>query len=62
MISEEARSNRSHEKPLSSEFIGSLLNISPCADGRYSSVDQRVRRAIMKIREHLAQLAEGADE
>lgn len=62
LVAAEAESNRSFQKPLSSEFIGSLLNIPPCVDGRYSTVDQRVRRAILKIREHLAQTAEGGDE
>lgn len=54
MIMQEADANRLHQKPLSSEFIGSLLSIPPCADGRYSTVDQRVRRSIVRIRDHLA--------
>jgi DNA-directed RNA polymerase specialized sigma24 family protein len=62
VVAEEAESNLSHHKPLSSEFIGCMLNIPPCADGRYSTVDQRVRRAIVRIREHLAQAAEEGDE
>jgi hypothetical protein len=61
MVLHEADANRRHQKPLSSEFIGSLLNISPCTDGRYSTVDQRVRRAIVRIREHLALAAEETD-
>jgi hypothetical protein len=62
MVLQEADANRGHQKPLSSEFIGSLLNIPPCTDGRYSTVDQRVRRAIVRIREHLAQAAEERDQ
>jgi hypothetical protein len=62
VVSQEAESNRTHHKPLSSEFIGTLINIPPCADGRYSTVDQRVRRAIVRIREHLAQAAEEGEK
>jgi DNA-directed RNA polymerase specialized sigma24 family protein len=62
VVAQEVESNRSHHKPLSSEFIGSLLNIPPCGDGRYSTVDQRVRRAIVRIREQLAEAAEEGDE
>jgi hypothetical protein len=54
-IAHEAEAHSSHQKPLSSEFIGSLINIPPCADGKYSTVDQRVRRAIVRIRDHLAE-------
>jgi hypothetical protein len=62
VVVQEAEANRSHHKPLSSEFIGSLINIPPCADGRYSTVDQRVRRAVIRIRELLAQASEEGDE
>jgi hypothetical protein len=61
-VAQEAEAHRSHRKPLSSEFIGSLLDIPPCADGKYSAVDQRVRRAILRIREHLAKADEERDE
>mgnify|MGYP005848732631 CR=1 FL=1 len=54
-VAQEADAHSSRHKPLSSEFIGFLLNIPPCGDGRYSTVDQRVRRAIVRIREHLAE-------
>jgi hypothetical protein len=62
MVLQEADANRRHQKPLSSEFIGSLLNIPPCTDGRYSTVDQRVRRAIVRIHEHLAKAPGERDE
>lgn len=62
VVAHEAEANRSHQKPLSSEFIGSLINIPPCADGRYSTVDQRVRRAVVRIRELLVQASEEGDE
>ena len=62
VVAQEAEANRSHEKPLSSEFIGCLINIPPCPDGRYSTVDQRVRRAIVRILEYLAQAGEEGDE
>jgi DNA-directed RNA polymerase specialized sigma24 family protein len=62
VIARESEAHRSHRKPLSSEFIGSLLDIPPCGDGKYSTVDQRVRRAILRIREHLAEAGEEGDE
>ena len=62
MLLQQADANPRHQKPLSSEFIGSLLNIPPCTDGRYSTVDQRVRRAIVRIREHVAQAAKENEE
>lgn len=58
LVANEADLNRGRQKPLSSEFIGSLLKILPSADGKFSTVDQRVRRAILRIREHLAESAE----
>lgn len=60
-VAQEAEAHRAHRKPLSSEFIGSLLDIAPCADGKYSTVDQRVRRAILRIREYLAEVDEERD-
>ncbi|GIW89994.1 MAG: hypothetical protein KatS3mg109_0426 [Pirellulaceae bacterium] len=57
-VAREAEMHRSRRKPLSSEFIGSLLGIAPCGDGEYSTVDQRVRRAILRIREQLADAGE----
>ncbi len=59
VVAKEAEKHRSYKKPLNSEFIGQLLDIRPCADGRYSTVDQRVRRAILRIRELLV---EGEEE
>jgi hypothetical protein len=58
-VAGEVEANLSRQHPLSSEFIGSLVNIPPCGDGRYSTVDQRVRRAIVRIRELLLATGEG---
>jgi hypothetical protein len=62
MVLQEASANFHRQKPLSSEFIGSLLNIRPSADGRYSTVDQRVRRTILRIRESLTKAVEERDQ
>jgi DNA-directed RNA polymerase specialized sigma24 family protein len=54
LIKEEAERNRGAEFPLGADFIGQLLAIPPGADGRYTTVDQRVCRARQRLRERLA--------
>ena len=38
------------DRPLSSRFIGQLLNLPPLSNGTYAAVDQRIRRARILIR------------
>lgn len=61
-VASEADSKAGHQKPIRSEFIGLMLGIPPCVDGRYSTVDQRVRRAIVRVREYLAQTSKEGEE
>lgn len=53
-IDDSARQTQGREFPLDADFIGQLLNIEPRASGGYHSIiDQRVRRARVRIRELL---------
>lgn len=40
-------------RPLSSEFIGGLLQLPPLSNGKFAAVDQRIRRARDLVRQHL---------
>lgn len=40
-------------RPLSSEFIGGLLQLPPLSNGKSASVDQRIRRARDLVRQYL---------
>jgi DNA-directed RNA polymerase specialized sigma24 family protein len=53
-IQGEAQDHQGAEFPLSAEFIGQLLQIPPAADGRFTTVDQRVCRARQRLRAQLA--------
>lgn len=47
----EAHSNKKY--PVGSELIGQMTGYSPDANGKFSAVDQAIRRAIMKLREEI---------
>jgi hypothetical protein len=57
-IDAEAGHHRGRRFPLSSAFIGRLLGIEPGPDGRCSTVDQRVRRARLRVRTLVAESAQ----
>ena len=58
IVDQEFNDHRERKYPLSSEFIGELLGIPPSPTGRNTTVDQRVTRALAKLREILG----GGDE
>jgi DNA-directed RNA polymerase specialized sigma24 family protein len=49
----ELQDHQGAEFPLGAEFIGALLDIPPAADGRFTTVDQRVSRARQRLRARL---------
>lgn len=52
-IDAELRAHQGAEFPLSAEFIGQLLGISPSGDGRFGAVHARVSRARQRLRDQL---------
>jgi DNA-directed RNA polymerase specialized sigma24 family protein len=52
-VQAELQAHQGAEFPLGADFIGALLHIPPAADGRFTTVDQRVSRARQRLRELL---------
>lgn len=52
-VESEGRSEPRKQYPLSSQFVGELLNIPPDVNGKYVTVDQRVRRVREKLKNKL---------
>lgn len=55
LVQDEAADRLEQKYPLSSAFIGGLLGIPATVDGSYAAVDQRVRRALLRLRQSLSE-------